>query len=944
MEGNEEQGIVVDAGASQVFDRTEKMPTWMSVGEALINAVWFLVKWVFGVIVDVLKTLWSVIAWIGKLLYNVGRFFYKLARDLCHKFKYNDMGGRLSFVIFGASNYAHGQIVNGLILSIFEVAYVVLFAMYGVNSIGMLGSLGTQATQSVEVCDDEIGCYSVLVSKDNSILILIFGLLWVFSIVLFFMAWRASINGGYRNYRITNYRNYADLFEKIEPESKEIDDDISANHLFDHKFKELKERYALVYANFEAKAEGRFETDFGEFTLDETIRHCLGAHKELESSRAHLAKREARIEKFDKNPKYLEKIAAKEKALEKEQAELDAMSETYWALYDKSELGVLNESDMAAFETAKRARRSLRNRVLVNGDTLIAKKKSHEKRVDKLDVKRRQYQTEIDDGEKHYLNAVAKLLADNDSKYGSFNKFYKNESEYAVRKSFYENYEKIGVSYDEGYASFEKANADNVGQRQTLANDYADKCAKIRANYAQVRAHREKSITEAGIKYPDSPKTVKAVIASLPSLKQIGAMEKEEIDNVTHSYKRDAKALKTNYTAETYAEFSATSYMIVNCAIPFEAARVLVKDVKSRLQNGEAKEELDKLNRQNQAYVSGHPDKFDGKPKTLKEQIGSLLDENFHLTLLALPILGVVFFTVMPLFFSILIAFTNYSKGHEPISQLFGWIGLDNFKNLFFPDSNSIYASLADDMGTALVWTLVWAVLATFSNYYLGILYALMINKEGIRFKKFWRTIFVLSIAMPQFISLIAISLILNNSGPFGHLWFNTFGTNLNFGDKIDGRNGAIVTKTIIILVNIWIGVPYTILQTTGILLNIPRDLYESSEIDGAGKGRQFFSITMPYIRFVLGPSLITTFIGNVNNFGVIYFLTGGGPTITNSTLGLGHTDLLITFLYKLVTSSSNPQYGIASTIGIVVFVICAFFSIIVYNKSDAVTKEDQFQ
>jgi arabinogalactan oligomer/maltooligosaccharide transport system permease protein len=240
---------------------------------------------------------------------------------------------------------------------------------------------------------------------------------------------------------------------------------------------------------------------------------------------------------------------------------------------------------------------------------------------------------------------------------------------------------------------------------------------------------------------------------------------------------------------------------------------------------------------------------------------------------------------------------------------------------------------------------LVWAVVATFSNYYLGILYALMINKEGIKFKGFWRTIFVLSIAMPQFISLIALSILLKNGGAFGTLWFQTFGSKLNFADIADASNhGALTTKIIIILVNIWIGVPYTILQTTGILLNIPKDLYESSEIDGAGKGRQFFSITMPYIRFVLGPSLISTFIGNINNFGVIYFLSGGGPTMTSSRLGLGHTDLMITFLYKLVTSSSNPQYGMASTIGIIVFVICAFFSIIMYNKSDSVTKEDQFQ
>ena len=101
----------------------------------------------------------------------------------------------------------------------------------------------------------------------------------------------------------------------------------------------------------------------------------------------------------------------------------------------------------------------------------------------------------------------------------------------------------------------------------------------------------------------------------------------------------------------------------------------------------------------------------------------------------------------------------------------------------------------------------------------------------------------------------------------------------------------------------------------------------------------------MPYILFVTGPSLITNFIGNINNFNVIFFLTGGGPSIGGSALlGLGQTDLLITFLYKIVTSTNNPQYGIASAIGIVIFIICSFISIVMYNKSGSIKEEDQFQ
>ena len=86
------------------------------------------------------------------------------------------------------------------------------------------------------------------------------------------------------------------------------------------------------------------------------------------------------------------------------------------------------------------------------------------------------------------------------------------------------------------------------------------------------------------------------------------------------------------------------------------------------------------------------------------------------------------------------------------------------------------------------------------------------------------------------------------------------------------------LAKITVVVVNMWIGIPYTILITSGILMNIPEELYESAKIDGAGPVTTFFKITMPYMLFVTTPYLITQFVGNINNFNVIYFLTGGGP------------------------------------------------------------------
>jgi arabinogalactan oligomer/maltooligosaccharide transport system permease protein len=145
-----------------------------------------------------------------------------------------------------------------------------------------------------------------------------------------------------------------------------------------------------------------------------------------------------------------------------------------------------------------------------------------------------------------------------------------------------------------------------------------------------------------------------------------------------------------------------------------------------------------------------------------------------------------------------------------------------------------------------------------------------------------------------------------------------------------------------VIVVNLWVGIPHTMLITTGILMNIPSDLYESAKIDGAGPLKTYTKITMPYMLFVTTPYLITNFIGNINNFNAIYFLTGGGPATLNYFKGAGKTDLLVTWLYKLTVDSKDYCY--ASTIGILIFMISAAFSLIVYRRSNAYKNEEGFQ
>ncbi len=329
------------------------------------------------------------------------------------------------------------------------------------------------------------------------------------------------------------------------------------------------------------------------------------------------------------------------------------------------------------------------------------------------------------------------------------------------------------------------------------------------------------------------------------------------------------------------------------------------------------------------------------RPDGLKRDIARLSDRQFHVTLLSLPLVGLLVFTVLPLATMILIAFTSYDANHEVPEHLFQWVGLQNFGDMLSGES-----ALGATFRRVLTWTLTWAFFSTFSNYFVGMLLALLINKKGIRLKKLYRTLFVATIAVPQFVSLLIMSKMLDTGGGIlgsgggiiTQLIENLFGYHLQFGLDI------LTTRICIILVNLWIGVPFSMLLCSGILMNIPEDLYESASIDGTGPLRRFMKITLPYMLFVTGPYLITQFIGNLNNFNVIFLLSGGGPgDLSLYTNGAKGTDLLITWLYKL-SLGADRNYKLASVIGILVFILSAVLSLIVYNRSSAVKGEEHFQ
>ena len=333
---------------------------------------------------------------------------------------------------------------------------------------------------------------------------------------------------------------------------------------------------------------------------------------------------------------------------------------------------------------------------------------------------------------------------------------------------------------------------------------------------------------------------------------------------------------------------------------------------------------------------------------TFAEDLRDYLDKKFHITLLTLPTLGIVIFTLIPMLLLILVAFTNYDQQHMPPTNLFTWVGFSNFSSLF---GGSITSTFGYAFIRVLGWTIVWSFFATLTTYFGGILMSLLLNSKLTRCTRLWRTMLVVTIAVPQFVSLLLMRNFFANTGIM-----NTICANIGLTDFLR-KIGLISTSYIpflsapiwahvmIILINIWVGIPYQMLIATGVLMNLPTDQVESARIDGASPFQVFKSITMPYMLQVTGPALITDFVKNFNNFNVIYLLTQDVYVTTNQLMANSQAkevDLLVTWLFTLTQDYYN--YKMASVIGIMVFVVCAVFTLIGFNFMIRGDKEGTYQ
>lgn len=216
------------------------------------------------------------------------------------------------------------------------------------------------------------------------------------------------------------------------------------------------------------------------------------------------------------------------------------------------------------------------------------------------------------------------------------------------------------------------------------------------------------------------------------------------------------------------------------------------------------------------------------------------------------------------------------------------------------------------------VWTVIFASCSVAFTLAIGMVLACLVQWESLKGRGFYRVMLILPYAIPAFISILVFKGLFNQN--FGEI--NLF-LEAAFGIKPDWYTSPFLAKVMILIVNTWLGYPYMMILSMGLLKAIPEDLYEASAMDGAGPIQNFFKITVPLLMKPLTPLLIASFAFNFNNFVLIQLLTNGAPDIIGATTPAGTTDLLVSYTYRIAFQGSGGQdYGLASAIATAIFLI----------------------
>jgi len=255
-----------------------------------------------------------------------------------------------------------------------------------------------------------------------------------------------------------------------------------------------------------------------------------------------------------------------------------------------------------------------------------------------------------------------------------------------------------------------------------------------------------------------------------------------------------------------------------------------------------------------------------------------------------------------------------------------GWqvfVGFDNFVRALTD------TAIRGPLVAVTIWTFVFAIISVASTFFLGLLLALVFNDKRMRFRNGYRIMLILPYAFPAFLSALIWAGMMNES--FGFINQVLLG-----GAEIPWLTDPWLAKVSVLIVNLWLGFPYMFLVCMGALQGIPEDVNEAAVVDGANPWQIFRRIKLPLLLVTVAPLLIASFAFNFNNFNLIYMLTNGGPRFPDVSIPVGHTDILISMVYKVAFTGQNRDYGLASAFTILIFIVVSAIAVISFRKTKA--------
>lgn len=270
-----------------------------------------------------------------------------------------------------------------------------------------------------------------------------------------------------------------------------------------------------------------------------------------------------------------------------------------------------------------------------------------------------------------------------------------------------------------------------------------------------------------------------------------------------------------------------------------------------------------------------------------------------------------------------------FANPDNPEDELLpGWrtgVGFNNFYRIVTdPDITGPFFRV-------FIWTFVFAFLTVLLTFAFGLLLAMALNKPGMKGQRVYRSLLIIPYAVPGFLSILVFRGLLNDD--FGAI-------NTTLGLSIPWLYDPNWAKVSVLLVNLWLGVPYMFLVSTGALQAIPSEMQEAARIDGARPWQVFRLVNLPLLLVALTPLMVASFAFNFNNFNAIYLLTGGGPAMDGSSVA-GATDILISYTYKIAFSAGRGNdFGLASAISIIIFLIVGTISGISFARSKALRED----